>query len=292
MRFLLRWQHVAPGTQRQGRAGCAGRRRPAPGLRARRRGLGGSRPPGTGRGLPAPLARRPVPVRATWPGAGSRCAPADADGSRARGSATPSRATPVTFTLRDGPALAPAAPRGRRRAAEEPAHGPAGDVLDALRAQGAMFHSDLRNATGRLPGRGGGGAVGPGGARASSPPTGSRPCARCSRPRGLDAPAPPERRRLGSRPPAARRPARPTGEGRWALLPAGPGPGPGSALSPGGAGLARDDLAEQVAGQLLARWGVVFWDLMAHENLALPWRESSGRCAGSKRGAWCGAAAS
>jgi ATP-dependent Lhr-like helicase len=28
-----------------------------------------------------------------------------------------------------------------------------------------------------------------------------------------------------------------------------------------------------VAGQLLARWGVVFWDLMARENLALPWRE-------------------
>jgi ATP-dependent Lhr-like helicase len=34
-----------------------------------------------------------------------------------------------------------------------------------------------------------------------------------------------------------------------------------------------DGLAEQVAGQLLARWGVVFWDLMARENLALPWRE-------------------
>ena len=28
-----------------------------------------------------------------------------------------------------------------------------------------------------------------------------------------------------------------------------------------------------MAGQLLARWGVVFWDLMARENLALPWRE-------------------
>ena len=28
-----------------------------------------------------------------------------------------------------------------------------------------------------------------------------------------------------------------------------------------------------MAGQLLARWGVVFWDLMALETLALPWRE-------------------
>jgi ATP-dependent Lhr-like helicase len=51
------------------------------------------------------------------------------------------------------------------------------------------------------------------------------------------------------------------GEGRWSLLPV-----PGAADDP-------DALAEQVAGQLLARWGVVFWDLMARENLALPWRE-------------------
>jgi ATP-dependent Lhr-like helicase len=28
-----------------------------------------------------------------------------------------------------------------------------------------------------------------------------------------------------------------------------------------------------VAGQLLARWGVVFWDLIARENLAVAWRE-------------------
>ena len=30
---------------------------------------------------------------------------------------------------------------------------------------------------------------------------------------------------------------------------------------------------ETVAEQLLARWGVVFWDLMAREALAVPWRE-------------------
>jgi ATP-dependent helicase Lhr and Lhr-like helicase len=28
-----------------------------------------------------------------------------------------------------------------------------------------------------------------------------------------------------------------------------------------------------VASQLLARWGVVFWDLVSHEDLAVPWRE-------------------
>jgi ATP-dependent Lhr-like helicase len=34
-----------------------------------------------------------------------------------------------------------------------------------------------------------------------------------------------------------------------------------------------DELAEAVAEQLLARWGVVFRDLLARESLAVPWRE-------------------
>jgi len=34
-----------------------------------------------------------------------------------------------------------------------------------------------------------------------------------------------------------------------------------------------DDLAEAVAEQLAARWGVVFRDLLTRENLAVPWRE-------------------
>ncbi len=35
----------------------------------------------------------------------------------------------------------------------------------------------------------------------------------------------------------------------------------------------RDRLAEAVAEQLLARWGIVFRDVVARENLVLPWRE-------------------
>ncbi|MGH3167997.1 MAG: Lhr family helicase, partial [Trebonia sp.] len=34
-----------------------------------------------------------------------------------------------------------------------------------------------------------------------------------------------------------------------------------------------DDLAEAVAEQLAARWGVVFRDLLVRENLGVPWRE-------------------
>jgi ATP-dependent Lhr-like helicase len=39
------------------------------------------------------------------------------------------------------------------------------------------------------------------------------------------------------------------------------------------ASLDADALAEAVAEQLLARWGVVFADVTARENLALPYRE-------------------
>jgi ATP-dependent Lhr-like helicase len=49
-------------------------------------------------------------------------------------------------------------------------------------------------------------------------------------------------------------------QGRWALLSAPPASEP-------------DALAEAVAQQLLARWGVVFYDLLARENLSLSWRE-------------------
>jgi ATP-dependent Lhr-like helicase len=51
------------------------------------------------------------------------------------------------------------------------------------------------------------------------------------------------------------------GGGRWSLLP------------PAGSVEDRDALAEAVAEQLLARWGVVFRDLVARETLALPWRD-------------------
>jgi ATP-dependent Lhr-like helicase len=48
---------------------------------------------------------------------------------------------------------------------------------------------------------------------------------------------------------------------------------PVGAAGPGGQAPDRDELAEAVAEQLAARWGVVFRDLMARENLAVPWRE-------------------
>jgi ATP-dependent Lhr-like helicase len=55
------------------------------------------------------------------------------------------------------------------------------------------------------------------------------------------------------------------GQGRWSLL---SGPAPRDT-----ADMDVEALAEAVAEQLLARYGVVFRDLAARETLALPWRD-------------------
>lgn len=70
-------------------------------------------------------------------------------------------------------------------------------------------------------------------------------------------------RRQGRAPgvPAWRRELRQVARGRWALLDA-------PALDAD-----REELAEAWARQLLTRWGVVFYDLAAHEGGLLPWRE-------------------
>src|SRR5207247_269483 len=49
--------------------------------------------------------------------------------------------------------------------------------------------------------------------------------------------------------------------GRWSLIPAAP------------ATEDADELAEALAEQLLARWGVLFRDLLARETFTVPWRE-------------------
>ena len=123
-----------------------------------------------------------------------------------------------------------------------------------------MFHAELRNATGRLPveveeglwdlvARG---IVTADGFQAVRSLLSARQAWKRR-----------QRHEQRLRPGARRSPTwREGGEGRWALLP-----------TVGLDDTDRETLAEQVAGQLLARWGVVFWDLVARENLALPWRE-------------------
>jgi ATP-dependent Lhr-like helicase len=171
----------------------------------------------------------------------------------------PSRATPLSFACRDDLPWLLAAARGDAAPAL-PGPGPVSDVLGCLREAGALFEGELLARTQRLPveveealwdlvSRGLVSADGFGAVRAL--------LAR----RGVDR----ERRR--ARPGGARarlrrqRPAAHAVPGRFALLP--------DAADPGD----REALAEAVAEQLLARWGVVFFDLLARETLAIPRRE-------------------
>jgi ATP-dependent Lhr-like helicase len=264
MRFLLRWQHVAPGTRLQGRAGLLAVIEQLQGFElaagAWEEAVFPARVDNYQRRWLEDLC---LSGEVSW-GRLSLRAP-EVDGQPRRGASTPSRATPVTFTLRSELPWLTLATRGEALP-EEPPHGAARDVLDALRANGAMFSSDLPGATGRLPvevqeglwdlvARGIVTADGFAAVRALF-----------SRREAWPRRHMPERRRFGLRSNlGAQRSIRQPGEGRWALL--------ATAAHAGQLTMAVDDLAEQMAGQLLARWGVVFWDVVAQEDISVPWRE-------------------
>ena len=203
--------------------------------------------------------------------------PADPEGEPRRGAATPSRATPVTFALRDDLAWLLQSARGAGRPVD-PAHGAARDVLDALRRHGALVPRRAQDHHRAAAGRGGGGLwdlvargiVTADGFQAVRSLLSARDTWNRRHRHEV-------RSRVGGRRTATLRQG---GEGRWALLPAVTGDED------------TDDLAEQVAGQLLARWGVVFWDLTTRENLACRGVTSCGRCDDSRPGASYAAAGS
>ena len=170
---------------------------------------------------------------------------------------TPSRRTPITFMLRQDLPWLLQAHRGAVAPAE-PTAGTGRKVLDALRGNGALFHSELQATAGLLPaeveeGLWDGvarGLVSADGFNAvRSLLTARTRFARRQRPY----------RRPGSR--GRRGTWRHGVEGRWTLLPAA---GPIDDI---------EELAEAAAEQLLLRWGVVFRDVYLEERLAVPWRE-------------------
>jgi len=252
MRFLLRWQRVAPDTQREGRAGLAATIAQLQGFEI---------PAGTWEAnvLPARISgfhsawldQLCMSGEVAWARLRVR-EPID-DEAAARSSAYPSRATPVTMLMRaDMPWLLQAV-RGEAKPVE-PQSGATRDVLEALRAHGALFTSDIATVARRLPteveaalwdavSRGLVTADGFAAVRALL--IGRRWSRPVRRQRGL-------RRGVTSLS---------SGEGRWSLVPAAQ-PVPD-----------RDELAEAVAEQLLVRWGVVFRELLARETLAVPWRD-------------------
>ena len=269
MRFLLRWQHVAPGCQVRGTAGL---RRVIEQLQ--------------GWELPAAaweedvLARRVAsytPGRldelcmsgeVVWgrfsPSSSGRSNNGQSSSSRTSSNRSgPSRATPITLAMRDDTGWLLAAVRGEE-APDLPEAGAAAEILEALEAKGARFLAELTSDTGRLPtdvenGLGDGIARGLltadsfGALRSLLNRTRTHQHFKQYRP-----PIPNQISR-GSR--RRWRAGAPRVSGRWALLPP-----PEAEGDP-------DELAELFAEQLLARWGVVFRDIFVLENSAIPWRD-------------------
>jgi ATP-dependent Lhr-like helicase len=254
VRFLLRWQHATPDTQLEGRRGLLAVVEQLQGFEL-----------AAGAWEESVLPARVAAYRPDWLDdlclsgeiAWARLAPRGAVASDAdeeepsapgRGGLVPSRATKLSFAARDDLAWLLGAARGEARP-QEPGEGAARDLLELLRTRGALFQQELVALSGRLPieveeglwdlvARGLVTADGFAGVRQL---LGARE--RFSKRR-------PGRRVRGAR-----------AEGRFSLVPP---PDPGA--DP-------EARAEAVAAQLLARWGVVFRDLLARESLAVPWRE-------------------
>ncbi|HET9078502.1 MAG TPA: DEAD/DEAH box helicase [Acidimicrobiales bacterium] len=249
MRFLLAWQHVAPGTQL---AGPAGLTRVLEQLQGFEAAASAWEPELVGRRLqhyqPAWLDALCHGGETAW----LRPAPRlrrDGDGP----ASGPSKATPISVVFRSDlhwlveAARATAVPVA-------PETGPAAAVIEVLRARGACFATELVAATGCPPAETeralwqgvAGGLIMCDGfeairARMAGPVENRRP------------------RRFGY---GARFSASTVASaGRWSLVPAD------------AAGLDQHDLAETVAEQLLHRWGVLFRDLAARDGLRLPWRD-------------------
>ncbi len=176
-------------------------------------------------------------------------------GNAARG-VTPSRATPITLALRRDLGWLLESVRGAQ-APDDPRNGAAAATLEALRAHGALFFDDLAAATRQLPSQleealwdlvSRGIVTGDGfqSLRQIMTPAGS------SRARSARRHA----HHAGARLPRSTQP-----QGRWSIL---------HRFQPEAS--PPDELAQSVAMQLLARYGVVFRDLVARESFAVPWR--------------------
>ena len=249
MRFLLRWQHVAPGTQLAGEAGLVAVVEQLQGFEA---AAVAWEPELFSRRLrhydPAWLDRLCHDGEVAW----LRLTPRLRDHPDSP-VPPPSRATPIAVVFRADLAwLLDAARSGTDQV--EPAVGATAEVLDVLRHRGACFAAELATVTRRLgddverglwDGVARGLIMSDGFGAIRARLRGSR------RPSGR-----PRLSRLAST-------GRTTGAsaGRWSLVPAG------------GAGVDRHELAEAVSEQLLNRWGVVFSGLARRGSLGLPWRD-------------------
>ncbi len=293
MRFLVSWQHVGPGHRLVGPGGLGEVIEQLQGVEAAVEAWESAILPARVAAYQRPLldelcsrgevgfGRLALRAGETG-GAGTGPLPRPMAGGRRPG-ATPSPATPIGMFRREDLGWLLAAIRAGATP-ELPTVGAAADVIEALGERGALFLTDLCSVTGRMPievadalwdgiARG---LVTADGFQAVRSLLGGRarlgnlvreqPAGSAVGRRGLPRPG---RSRARVRPAL-------TG-GRWSLLdrglPVEPIGDAGVTGSLGRADYEPDELAEALAGQLLARWGVVFRDLVARELIGIGWRE-------------------
>jgi ATP-dependent helicase Lhr and Lhr-like helicase len=249
MRFLLRWQHLAPGTQLAGDAGLAtvighlqGWEAAAsawePELYARRLRTHDA----------AALDRLCHAGEVAW----LRLNPRVYDADTAAGA--PNKATPIAVVFRDDLSWLLEATRGGPDPLG-PIVGATAEIVEVLRTRGACFATELCAATNRLPedierGLWSGvtrGLLSSDGFGAIRQRVDKRAAA------GI------ETARLSRLMRGAR--ARGASAGRWSLVPTTH------------TDTDRDELAEAVAELLLGRWGIVFRALAQRESIRFPWRD-------------------
>jgi ATP-dependent Lhr-like helicase len=263
VRFLTQWQHAAPGSKLEGRAGLLAVLEQLQGIEAPAVEWEAHILPSRVEEYdPRWLDELCLSGEVVW----GRLTPRAESSGR---SGTPSPATPLAFVIREDLSLMLDAVRAGA-VAPEPEVGAAADVLAALRSRGACFRPELAPAAGRLPAEVDEGlwdlvARGLVTADAFSAVRSLLSARDRWRTRTT--------RRPSARPGLARRRApvgTGIGEGRWSLLPVGPSDGPSNeaSLGPG-----NEELAESVAYMLLARWGVVAWEVTKRESFRVPWRE-------------------
>ncbi|MGE0059154.1 MAG: DEAD/DEAH box helicase [Dehalococcoidia bacterium] len=253
MRFLLRWQHLAPDTKLQGKQGVRQAIARLEGFEA-----------AAGSWERELLAPRISDYKSSWLDelclagdvAWARLTPRKSTGSGT--GATTSRVMPVSITLRgDLPALL-AGVRGGE-ASPSPRTGAAAEIHDLLKQRGALFFDEIVNTTRRL---------------RSDVERGLRELVAWGL---VTADGFQGLRQLLGKTAHSGRGARSKGAsvystggvftgagpaGRWALV-----------YAPVVDGADQDDLAESVAKTLLQRYGVIFRDLYLRESFTTPWRD-------------------
>jgi len=250
MRFLVQWQHVTGATHQHGVAGVA---RVIGQLQGYETAVGAWEPEVLARRVrgyePSWLDRLCHQGEVTWL---RLRPPAPDDPDRRLAGAT--RTTPVSLVLRADLPWLLAAHRGDATP-PVPACGAVAEVVEVLRGSGACFASDLARLTGRILADIEA-ALWEGMARGLLVSDGFEPVRAVASGRRHAPPSSSRRARLRS---AGLRPTETAG--RWSLVP-----------QPA-ADIDREELAEALADQLLERWGVVFYDLVAAERPAVRWRD-------------------